>query len=154
MLTVPGWGRFVSMVEHMVEPSRTVQRLEVIIIVGGRRRWSQAKRGRILTEAMAPGAVVSVVARRNGMSPQHLFTWLREARKTPAACGRAAAFVPVLLDGPASASTAPPLRASIPPQGSPAAGIELEMSGAVVRIGAEASEAQIVAVIRTLKAAV
>ena len=30
----------------------------------------------------------------------------------------------------------------------------MEMSGAVVRIGAEASEAQIVAVIRALKAAV
>src|ERR1700712_4745785 len=141
------------MVEYMVEPSRAVRRLEVITTAGGRRRWSQAERSRILAEAMASGAVVSVIARRNGMSPQHLFTWLREARKAPAACGRAA-FVPVLLDEPASASTAPPLRASVRPQGSPAVGIELEMSGAVVRIGAEASEAQIVAVIRALKAAV
>lgn len=68
MLTAPGSGRFVSMVEHMIEPPRIV-----------RRRWSQAERGRILAEAMAPGAVVSVIARRNGMSPQHLFTWLHEA---------------------------------------------------------------------------
>jgi transposase len=30
---------------------------------------------------MALGAVVSEVARRNGMSPQHLFTWRRQARR-------------------------------------------------------------------------
>ena len=30
---------------------------------------------------MAPGAVVSDVARRNGMSPQHLFTWRRQAKR-------------------------------------------------------------------------
>jgi transposase len=139
------------MVEHMVEPSRTVRRLEVITTAGGRRRWSQAERGRILAEAMAPGAVVSVVARRNGMSPQHLFTWLREARRPLTACGRAPAFVPVLLDEPASASTAPPLRADIRPRGSPAVGIEVELAGAVVRIGADANQAQIAAVIRALK---
>ena len=154
MLTVRGWDRFVSMVESMVEPSRTVRRLEVITTAGGRRRWSQGERGRILAEALAPGAVVSVVARRNGMSPQHLFTWLREARKAPAACGRTAAFVPVLLDEPASASIASPPQVGIRPQGSSAVGIELEMAGAVVRISAQASEAQIAAVIRALKAAV
>jgi transposase len=64
MLTAPGWDRFVSMVEHMVEPPRTVRRLEVITTASGRRRWSQSERRRILAEAMAPGAVVSVVARR------------------------------------------------------------------------------------------
>jgi len=34
------------------------------------------------------------------MSPQQLFTWLCEVRKTPAAGARAATFVPVFLDGP------------------------------------------------------
>lgn len=101
---------------------------------------------------MAPGAVVSVVARRNGMSPQHLFTWLREARKAPTVGGRAAAFVPVLLDEPASASSASSPRAGIRPLGSPVTGIEVEMAGAVVRIGADASQAQITAVIGALKA--
>ncbi|MEL6065276.1 transposase [Methylobacterium sp. DCY52] len=48
----------------MVEPPRTVRRLEVITTASGRRRWSQSERRRILAEAMAPGAVVSVVARR------------------------------------------------------------------------------------------
>ncbi|WP_419830003.1 transposase [Methylobacterium sp.] len=63
----------------MVEPPRSVRRLEVITGVGGRRRWSDAERGRVLAAATAPGAVVSVVARRHGLSPQHLSTWLRAA---------------------------------------------------------------------------
>lgn len=152
MLTVPGWDRFVSIVEHMAEPPQTVRRLEVITTASGRRRWSQSARRRILAEVMAPGAVVSVVARRNGMSPQHLFAWLREARKASAVSGRAAASVPVLLDEPASASSAPSPRAGIRLLGSPATGIEVEMAGAVVRIGADASQAQITVVIRALKA--
>ncbi len=69
------------MVDHMLEPPRPVRRLEVITGAGGRRRWSADEKARILEEAMAPGAVVSEVARRNGMSPQHLFTWLRQARR-------------------------------------------------------------------------
>jgi hypothetical protein len=63
------------MVDHILEPSRPVRRLEVITGVGGRRRWSADEKARIQEEATAPGAVVSKVARRNGMSPQHLFTW-------------------------------------------------------------------------------
>ncbi len=72
-----------SMVDHMLEPPppRPVRRLEVITGPGGRRRWTADEKARILEEATAPGAVVSEVARRNGMSPQHLFTWGRQARR-------------------------------------------------------------------------
>src|SRR5918998_1514289 len=83
------------MVDHMLEPSRPVRRLEVITGVGGRRRWSADEKARILEEAMAPGAVVSEVARRNGMSPQHLFTWLRQARRE--AGDHPLAFTPVVV---------------------------------------------------------
>jgi transposase len=69
----------------MVELTRSVRRLEVVTGEGSRRRWSDAERDRILAEATAPSAVVSVVARRHGMSPQPLFTWLRAARRS-AAC--------------------------------------------------------------------
>ena len=62
------------MVKDMVEAPRVVRRLEVITGAGGRRRWSAAEKARILQEAMAPGAVVSQVGRRHGLSPQHLFT--------------------------------------------------------------------------------
>ncbi|WP_271610510.1 transposase [Bradyrhizobium sp. CCBAU 21359] len=36
-------------------------------------RWSEEVKGRIVAESYAPGAVVSEVARRHGISPQHLF---------------------------------------------------------------------------------
>ena len=67
------------MAEHMVEPPRMVRRLEVITGAGGLRRWSAAEKARITEEAVAPGAVVSEIARGHGMSPQHLFTWRRLA---------------------------------------------------------------------------
>lgn len=96
---VPGSDRFVSMLEDMVELPRSVRRLEVITGVGGRRRRSDAERGRILAEATAPGAVVSVVVRRHGLSPQHLFTWLRAARRAAASLPVAPplVFVPALV---------------------------------------------------------
>ena len=75
-----------------------------------------------------------------------------EARTTPVACGRAPALVPVLLDGPACASTALLLPASVCHQSSLATGIDMELSGAVMRIGTKGSAARITPIIRALKA--
>ncbi|WP_376989366.1 transposase [Bosea sp. R86505] len=44
-----------------------------------------------------PGAVVSAVARRHGLTPQQLFTWRREARK---AAEVLPAFVPAVIAQP------------------------------------------------------
>lgn len=152
MLTGPGSDRFASMVEHTVGSSRTVRWLEVITTMGGRRRWPRAERRRIFAGTGVPGAVVSVVAAlRNKIGPQHMFAWLRDARKTPTAQGSTADFAPVFLDEPASASTESLPGAGICPHGSPAAGIKPEMSDAVECIGAQASGAQIAAVIRALR---
>ncbi|WP_394042909.1 IS66-like element accessory protein TnpA [Xanthobacter aminoxidans] len=60
----------------------------------GRRRWTADDRARILEETLAPGAVVSAVARRHGLTPQQLFTWRREARK---ASETIPAFVPAVV---------------------------------------------------------
>ncbi len=57
-----------------------VRRIELITGTGRRRRWSSDDKARILMESFAPGANVSEVARRNGLSPQQLFAWRREAR--------------------------------------------------------------------------
>jgi len=46
----------------------------------GGRRWSDDDKVRIVVESFVPGANVSEVARRNGLSPQQLFSWRREAR--------------------------------------------------------------------------
>jgi transposase-like protein len=68
--------------------------------VGRRRRWSDEAKGRIVAESYAPGAVVSEVARRHDISPQHLFAWRKAARggalSLPA--DTAPLFVPVMTD--------------------------------------------------------
>src|ERR1700760_5166051 len=45
-----------------------------------RRRWSDEVKRQIVAESCAPGAVVSEVARRHGLSPQQLSTWRKAAR--------------------------------------------------------------------------
>jgi transposase len=131
---------FVSMVDPMLEPPRPVRRLEVITGVGGRRRWSADEKARILEEAMAPGAVVSDVARRNGMSPQHLFTWRRQAKRE--AGDPPLAFTPVVV-------------APEPPQPTPAAGreavIEIVVEGVVIRVPPGVDGATLALVLHTLK---
>ena len=143
------------MLKDMVEPSRLVRRLEVITGAGGRRRWSAGEEARILQEALAPGAVVSQVARRHGLSPQHLFTWRRLARRALAAAPQTppVTFVPAVI-APDASEPAPPSasRPRCSGRRGDATGIELEIAGVVVRIGADASEAAIAAVIRALKA--
>ena len=57
-----------------------VRRLELITGTGRRRRWSDDDKARIVIESLKPGANVSELARRHGMSPQQLFGWRREAR--------------------------------------------------------------------------
>lgn len=47
----------------------------------GRRRWSDAVKGRIVRESFERGACVRDVARRHGVTPQQLTGWRREARE-------------------------------------------------------------------------
>ena len=128
------------MVDHMLEPPRPVRRLEVITGVGGRRRWSADEKARILEEAMAPGAVVSEVARRHGMSPQHLFTWRRQARRE--------------ADDPPLAFTRVVVAPDVP-QPTPAdcreAVIELAVEGAVIRVPRGVDGATLALVLHALK---
>ena len=128
------------MVDHMLEPPRPVRRLEVITSAGGRRRWSADEKSRILEEATAPGAVVSEVARRHGMSPQHLFTWLRQAKRKAAASPLA--FTPVVV-------------VPDPPQPAPAPGrdavIEIAVGSAVIRVPPGVDAATLALVLNALK---
>ena len=98
------------MVDHIVDASEPRGRVDIRVGVGRRRRWSVEAKGRIVAESYAPGAVVSEVARRHDMSPQHLFGWRKAARAglltLPA--DEAPMFVPVVRgtddDGAAAAA--------------------------------------------------
>ena len=88
------------MVDDIFDASGPRGRVEIRSGVGRRRRWSDAAKGQIVSESFAAGAVVSEVARRHEISPQHLFAWRKAARAgqlvLPAA-ETAAMFVPVML---------------------------------------------------------
>jgi transposase len=64
-----------------------------------RRRWSATEKAQIAAESLAPGAVVAEVARRHGLSAQHLNGWRRQARegRLPVEPTQEASFVPVKI---------------------------------------------------------
>ena len=170
--------RFDHTLEHTLEskadePGDTghVRRIELITGTGRRRRWSDDEKARVIIESLEPGANVSEVARRNGLSPQQLFGWRREARalmsegtgapepesvspatarhrrtsRAPAAtCSsaeRAPAFAPVVI---ATCAAGPPSPPSSP--GPPTACIEIVIADAVVRLCGQV-EAQLLAMV-------
>jgi len=127
------------------KPSR-VRRMEIITGGGVRRHWSDEDKAQVIEASLAPGAVVSQVARRHGLSPQQLFTWRREARQK-AQADSAPSFVPaVLAEAPRSAPAA-----SEAPAPAPAPVIEVEVNGAHVRIWPDAEPALTTAVLRALR---
>jgi transposase len=121
--------------------------VDIRVGVGRRRRWSDEAKGRIVAESFAACAVVSEVARRHDLSPQHLFAWRKAARagllSLPA--DEAAMFVPVVTesrhDGAAAAAA----------HGSGA--ITIEIAGAVVRVEPGVDPCCLRDVLRAVKAA-
>ena len=140
-----------SRLDHRLEPEGEARRFEVITGAIGRRRWSADDRAQILEETLVPGAVVSEVARRHGLTPQQLLTWRRKARK---AAQSLPDFVPAVV-------TPEPVLAAGPPATSPhqkpgvrhrGAAIEIDVAGMKVTIENGASPATIAAVLGALKA--
>ena len=144
-----------STLDHTLEPKAGgVRRLEVITGTGRRRRFADDDKARIVEETLAPGAVVSDVARRHGLSPQQLFTWRREARCRPRTAEAAPVFVPAVIqeavgDGEAKTDR----KATRRRRGCQTSGIiEIEIDGVTVRVGNGADAKTVAAVIRALKA--
>lgn len=75
-------------------------RVEVLGGVERRRRWSSDEKMRILEETLVPGAKVSEVARRNGISASLVFTWRRQARAGLSPATIAPRFAAVRIAGP------------------------------------------------------
>ena len=95
-------------------------RVEVITGPERRRRWSEEQKRAIVAESLAPGAVVSEVARRVDVCPGQIYRWRQEFR--------------AVADGFAQVLMAPPETAAAQSAGGEPA-IELEFTGKVrVRI--------------------
>ena len=108
------------------------RRIELISGTPRRRRWSDDERARILSESFEPGANVSAVARRNGVSCGLLHNWRKQAR---AMAGETVSvdlptFVPVSVAGATGS------REVEVPRAQTAGVIEIEMAGALVRVPA------------------
>ena len=132
------------MVEDIVEAKAGRGRIEIRTGIGRRRRWTDDEKGEIVAEAVVPGAVVSEVARRHDLTPQHLFSWIKAAK-----AGRFALpardepdFVPVVMGAPAAAPTSP---LEEPPA------IEVVIGAIVVRVPSGADAKTIDAVLRAAK---
>ncbi len=145
------------------------RRIELITGTGRRRHWSSDEKARILLESLQPGANVSDVARRNGLSPQQLFGWRREVREAePAASSvrnrgrpkkdRGGApsvdtapthFAPIVI-APASLPPPPPPPS---PTGISQGLIEIMIGDAVVRVSGEVDMVLLAAVLRVVRRA-
>jgi Transposase len=56
------------------------QRMEGTPATGHQRRWSEDERARIVEDSLKPGARVSEVAKRHGVSRGMVFEWHRQAK--------------------------------------------------------------------------
>ena len=134
-----------STLERMVDPSlATVRRVEVISGTGARRRWSLDEKALVVEETLAPGAIVSEIARRHGLSPQQLFTWRRDARRRSTKDG-APPFVRAMLDVKDAEPQGSP--------GEPTPAMEINIDGAHIWIWRGVDADLAAAVVRALKGA-
>src|SRR3954451_4979948 len=69
----------------------------------GRRFWSDDEKRRIVSETFAPGASVSIVARRHDLNANMLFTWRRQiGARALLPAGDAMTFVPAAITAEAA----------------------------------------------------
>ena len=131
-----------SAFDRRVDPEvREVRRLEVITGALGRRRWSAEAKARIVAESLAPGVVISEVARRHDLRPQQLFAWRHQARQGRLALPAAElSFVPVV-----GATEVPPAVTA------PVGRIEVALGGAIMRVPPEVDGKLLAKVLRAVK---
>ena len=139
--------RFPTKPHHLFDDAGCIDRLEVLEGPSGRRTWSDEAKARIVMESYAPGAKVCDVARRHGMAPQHLSTWRGLARK-----GKL--VLPIPDDGEGLFAPIEVLADAALPPVEPASGgmIEIEASGAIVRVPLDTDAARVADLARALQA--
>jgi transposase len=142
------------MLDHTLK-LEAVRRLDVITGTGRRRRFSDDYKTRVVEETLAPGAVVSDVARRHGLTPQQLFGWRRQARQPVAASTEAEAprFVPAVVEAQLPKPTVRRRSRVRTRRADRTSGIiEVEIDGVTVRVGRGAEAKTVAAVLHALKA--
>jgi transposase len=127
------------------DDTKIVRRRGEVTGVVRRRRWSDEEKGRIVADAIAPGAVIADVARRHDLVPQHLWNWIRVARE-----GRFAlpadgvpAFVPVISVESGQANE--------PRQEARSDVIEIVIGAVMVRVPAGVEARDVEAVLRAVR---
>jgi transposase len=106
--------------------------VEVVTGSPRRRRWSDTEKAAIVAESQAPGAEASEIALRYGLHRNQLYGWRRQF-------GSGAADIPEPAFVPVVAETRP-------------TAIEIEVGGAIVRVGGGVDMAVLGKVLRLLKA--
>ena len=134
------------MVDDIFDNSRPRGRVEIRTGVGRRRRWTEEQKGRIVAESYRAGAIVSEVARRCEISPQHLFAWRKAARAGLLSLPNEGelTFVPIVTPGDNSATVGDPRESRL---------IRIEIAGAVVHAEPGVDLVFLTDVLRALKAA-
>ena len=127
------------MVESMFDHGGRHGRVEIHAGLGRRRRWTAAQKALVVAESFAPGAVASDVARRHEISPQHLFQWRRAARRGGLVLpiSESVGFAPVILE-----------QADEPAGGG---GVEVEVGGAILRVGPKSDLRLVVTLVHALR---
>ena len=126
------------------------RRIEVLNGPERRRSWSDTAKIAIVAEALAPGVVVSEVARRHDLNPSQLFGWIRQFRGDVEAIPADGVrpnepmFVPAIVEA-AKQPPEPDCEAPVP------ASIEIRVGAATVRIEGAADTRTVSTVIKALK---
>lgn len=140
--------------------SSGVRRFEVFTGAGKRRACPPEVKASIVAESYSGKQSVSAVARRHGMSASQFFTWRRLLRKEmeecgialPASCREAPMFVPAVLEEQEPSPSVVAGKRASRRRSARAGAIEVEVAGALVRIGSSADADTITAVITALRA--
>ena len=125
--------------EHHLE---SVSRMEVLAGPRGKRRWSDAMKGRIVAESLVIGVSVSSVAERYGLKPNHLSSWrpLARAGKLVVPDFAGASFATVVVADP------------LPPPPVPLDRIELIVGGMTLRLDAATDARRVAELAAALRA--
>lgn len=137
------------------------RRIEVITGDRRRRHWTAEEKARIVAESFEEGTNISEVARRYGVARGLLTAWRRKFASTPGV--KAAGFVPVRItpdnslrsfDGPGDPPdppASPSVAQTIPRPRELRGLIEIEVSGARIRVEPGADSTTLSTVLSALK---